>query len=337
MAVFLRELKQAVLGMNSGRSDRSELIARGAWVLATEARALENFSRSLGDSFAAAVELMLNVRGRVVVAGMGKSGHVARKVAATLASTGTPAQFVHPGEASHGDMGMITPDDALLLLSNSGETPELADMIRYTRRFKIPMIGVARNPDSTLIKRSDVGIVLPKAPEVCPNGLAPTTSTTMTLALGDALAVVLMEQRKFSPENYRDLHPGGALGAQLSTVAELMHKGDELPLVAPQTPMSEAILVMSTKGFGALGIIDADGILAGVITDGDLRRNMDGLLDRQAQDVMTADPKTVSPDILASKALGIMDGVITTLFAVDEMGKPLGILHVHDCLRAGVA
>ena len=323
--------------MEDGGSDRAELIARGAWVLATEARAIDDFSRSLGDSFAAAVELMLKVRGRVVVAGMGKSGHVARKVAATLASTGTPAQFVHPGEASHGDMGMITGEDVVLLLSNSGETPELADIIRYTRRFRIPMIGVASNPDSTLIKRAEVGIVLPKAPEVCPNGLAPTTSTTMTMALGDALAVVLMEQRKFSPENYRDLHPGGRLGAQLSTVAELMHSGDELPLVAPDTPMSEAILVMSNKGFGALGIVGADGVLAGVITDGDLRRNMAGLMEREAKDVMTASPKTVSPDILASKALGIMDGVITTLFAVDEAGRPLGILHVHDCLRAGVA
>lgn len=313
------------------------MIASGARVLATEGQALQDFSRVLGDSFVEAVELMLHVRGRVVVAGMGKSGHVARKVAATLASTGTPAQFVHPGEASHGDMGMITTNDVVLLLSNSGETPELADIIRYTRRFGIPMIAVASNADSTLIMRSDVGIVLPKAPEVCPNGLAPTTSTTMTLALGDALAVVLMEQRRFSPESYHDLHPGGRLGAQLSTVGELMHRGDEVPLVQPETQMSDAILVMSSKGFGTLGVVDAGGVLIGVITDGDLRRHMKGLLEQCAKDVMTARPRTVSPDILASKALGIMDGAITTLFAVDGDGRPLGILHVHDCLRAGVA
>ncbi len=316
---------------------RAAIIAAGAEVLATEAAALDAFSRQLGESFAEAVEVMLTVRGRIVVSGMGKSGHVARKVAATLASTGTPAQFVHPGEASHGDMGMITPEDVVLLLSNSGETPELADIIRYTRRFKIPMIGVASNPGSTLLKRSDIAIMLPKAEEACPNGLAPTTSTTMTLALGDALAIALMRQRRFSPERFRDLHPGGKLGAQLQTVADLMHAGAEMPLAPPDMPMSEAILVMSSKGFGTVGIVDGDGRLIGVVTDGDLRRHMEGLLDRVTREVMTAAPKVVAPETLASKALGIMDGSITTLFAVDPQGRPLGILHVHDCLRAGVA
>src|SRR5690606_11664841 len=218
-------------------------------------------------------ETILGARGRVIVSGMGKSGHVARKIAATLASTGTPAHFVHPGEASHGDLGMIAAGDVVVLLSHSGETPELADLIAYTRRFRIPLVGVAGRAESTLIRRADIGLVLPEAGEACPMGLAPTTSTTMTLALGDALAVALMEHRRFTPEDFHGFHPGGRLGARLVTVGELMHRGEEVPLIGPEAPMAEALIEMSRKGFGVVGVVEG-GRLAGIITDGDLRRNM---------------------------------------------------------------
>jgi arabinose-5-phosphate isomerase len=314
------------------------LIAAGARVLRTEAEALRDLSEGLGGSFAAAVEAMLAARGRVIVSGMGKSGHVARKIAATFASTGTPAQFVHPGEASHGDLGMITAGDVVLLLSNSGETPELADLIRYTRRHAIPLIGVAMAEGSTLLRQADIAVLLPRASEACPNGLAPTTSTTMTMALGDAMAVALMERRGFSPENFRAFHPGGTLGARLATVGDLMHRGAAMPLVGPDTPMTEVLLVISSKGFGVAGVVDAGGALAGVITDGDLRRRMDGLLARTASGVMTASPKTIDAGALAAEALGLMQRLkITTLFAVEAGSRrPLGILHIHDCLRAGL-
>jgi len=308
-------------------------------VIEIEAAALQQLAQGLDDSFGAAVSLMLNARGRVILSGMGKSGHIARKIAATLASTGTPAQFVHPAEASHGDLGMLTGDDVLLMLSNSGETPELADMIAYSRRFEIPMIGVASRPGSTLLKQSDVAIVLPQAPEACGTGVVPTTSTTMTLALGDALAVALMEHRRFTPENFREFHPGGKLGAQLSRVADLMHRGDALPLVAGGTPMGEVLLVISQKGFGVAGVVDAQGALVGVITDGDLRRHMEGLLALTAADVMTAAPKTIAPDALAEQAVSVMNHrKITCLFVVDpaQGGAPQGLLHIHDCLRVGL-
>ncbi len=286
-----------------------------------------------------AVETILAARGRVVVSGMGKSGHVARKVAATLASTGTPALFVHPAEASHGDLGMITGEDVVLLLSNSGETPELADLIAYARRFRIPLIGVARDPESTLLRQSDVAMVLPQAPEACSVGLAPTTSTTMTMALGDALAVALMEHRHFTPEDFKGFHPGGRLGARLAKVSDLMHGGDEMPLTTPDTPMGEVLIEMSRKGFGVIGVVDTEGALVGIVTDGDLRRNLDGLLDRTAGAVMTRHPQTIATTALASEALGVMNArKITTLFATDPAAPrvPAGILHVHDCLRAGV-
>lgn len=308
-------------------------------VIEIEAAALQQLAQGLDDSFGAAVSLMLNARGRVILSGMGKSGHIARKIAATLASTGTPAQFVHPAEASHGDLGMLTGDDVLLMLSNSGETPELADMIAYSRRFEIPMIGVASRPGSTLLKQSDVAIVLPQAPEACGTGVVPTTSTTMTLALGDALAVALMEHRRFTPENFREFHPGGKLGAQLSRVADLMHRGDALPLVAGGTPMGDVLLVISQKGFGVAGVVDAQGALVGVITDGDLRRHMEGLLALTAADVMTAAPKTIAPDALAEQAVSVMNHrKITCLFVVDpaQGGAPQGLLHIHDCLRVGL-
>ncbi len=321
------------------RADPARAVATGRRVIATEIEGLARLEATLDGGFAEAVARILAANGRVIVSGMGKSGHVARKIAATLASTGTPALFVHPAEASHGDLGMIARGDVVVLLSNSGETPELADLIAYTRRFGIALIGVAGRAESTLIRAADVRIVLPDAPEACSVGLAPTTSTTMTLALGDALAVALMEARAFTPAAFRDLHPGGRLGARLATVGQLMHSGEETPLIGIEAGMPEALLVMSAKGFGVVGVVDG-GALVGVVTDGDLRRNMDGLLARKVADVMTARPRTVSTEALASEALGIMNGAkITTLFATapEAPGKPAGILHVHDCLRAGVA
>ncbi|MBK5932910.1 arabinose-5-phosphate isomerase [Rhodovulum imhoffii] len=320
--------------------NRETYIAIGRRVLANEADALRRQSEALDDSFADAVQLVLSARGRVIVSGMGKSGHVGRKIAATLASTGTPAHFVHPAEASHGDLGMLTKGDVCLVLSNSGETPELADIIAYTRRFSIPLIGVASRAESTLLRQADVALLLPPAEEACPMNLAPTTSTTMTLALGDALAVALMEYRQFTPEHYREFHPGGKLGARLSKVRDLMHVGADIPLVPTGTPMSDALLVISQRGFGVVGVTDAQGRLAGVVTDGDLRRHMEGLLGRTVDEVMTADPLTITPDDLAEKALGLMNArKITCLFAVapGAAGRPAGILHIHDCLRAGVA
>lgn len=317
---------------------RETFIAIGRRVLTTEAEALTLLAGALDESFAAAVELILGATGRVIVSGMGKSGHVARKIAATFASTGTPAHFVHPAEASHGDLGMLARGDVCLVLSNSGETPELADIIAHTRRFSIPLIGVAGRADSTLLRQSDVALVLPTAEEACPMGLAPTTSTTMTLALGDALAVALMEHRQFTPEHFRAFHPGGKLGARLSKVADLMHRGADLPLVPAGTPMADALLTMSQKSFGVVGVTDAQGRLAGIVTDGDLRRHMSGLLERNVDQVMTPDPLTIGPDALAEKALGVMNGrKITCLFVVGGDGRPQGILHIHDCLRAGVA
>jgi arabinose-5-phosphate isomerase len=308
-------------------------------VIRTEAEGLTQLADGLGGEFAQAVDLMLGARGRVIVSGMGKSGHVARKIAATLASTGTPAQFVHPAEASHGDLGMLTPDDVLLMLSNSGETPELADMIAYSRRFGIPMIGVASRAESTLLKQSDVAITLPRAAEACGTGVVPTTSTTMTLALGDALAVALMEYRQFRPEDFRNFHPGGKLGAQLSRVRDLMHEGDALPLVRDKTPMGDTLLEISRKGFGVVGVTDDAGLLTGIITDGDLRRHMEGLLSLSAGDVMTRNPRTIAPDALAEAAVGVMnERKITCLFVIDPVqpGQTIGLLHIHDCLRVGL-
>ncbi len=316
---------------------KETILATGRRVISREADALHLLAESVGDSFAAAAELMLGAKGRVIVSGMGKSGHIARKIAATLASTGTPASFVHPAEASHGDLGMLTRDDVTLVLSNSGETPELADVISYTRRFSIPMIGIAGVADSTLLRQADVAILLPKAEEVCPMGLAPTTSTTMTLALGDALAIALMEHRNFTAERYRDFHPGGKIGARLSKVGDLMHT--DLPMVAIGTAMSDALLEISQKGFGVVGVAADNGNLVGIVTDGDLRRHMDGLLDLTAEKVMTANPRTIYPDALAEEAVALMnESKITCLFVMDatKSRRAVGILHIHDCLRAGV-
>ncbi|MFZ3580761.1 KpsF/GutQ family sugar-phosphate isomerase [Loktanella sp. DJP18] len=309
----------------------------GRRVILAEATALTALADTLDGSFSAAVGLLLQTRGRVIVSGMGKSGHIARKIAATFASTGTPSHFVHPAEASHGDLGMLTPGDVVIILSNSGETPELADMVAYTRRFGIPLIGVASRADSTLLQQSDIALVLPQLGEACGTGVVPTVSTTMTLALGDALAIALMEHRKFTPENFRDVHPGGKLGARLAKVADLMHTGLELPLVAADAPMGDVLLTISQKGFGVAGIIGDDGTLAGVITDGDLRRHMKGLLDHTAAEVMTRNPTVVQTGALAERAVAIMnDRKITCLFATGPDEKVAGILHIHDCLRAGV-
>jgi arabinose-5-phosphate isomerase len=320
-------------------SNRERTIATGRRVMAIESAALGLFAGQLGDAFVDAVELMLSARGRVIVSGMGKSGHVAHKIAATMASTGTPAQFVHPAEASHGDLGMITGDDVVLVLSNSGETRELADIVAHTRRFAIPLIGVASRSDSTLLKAADIALVLPQAPEACSVGLAPTTSTTLTLALGDALAVALMERRDFTPERFADFHPGGKLGARLVKVSDLMATGDAIPLVAEDAAMPDALLVMTQKGYGVAGTINAQGLLTGVITDGDLRRHMVGLLERTAGEVASTGARTIAPDRLAQEALGLMNTYkITCLFVAEGATptRPVGILHVHDCLRAGV-
>ena len=295
-------------------------------------------AEGLDGSFSDAVELILKARGRVIVSGMGKSGHIGRKIAATFASTGTPAHFVHPAEASHGDLGMLAKGDVALVLSNSGETPELADIVAYTRRFQIPLIGVAGKAGSTLLREADVALLLPKVEEACEKGIVPTTSTTMTLALGDALAIALMEHRDFTPAHLRVFHPGGKLGAQLSKVRDLMHV--DVPLVQAGAKMGDALLTISQKGFGVVGVADHEGRLQGVVTDGDLRRHMEGLLERTADEVMTRDPLTIAPDAMAEEALALMnDRKITCLFVLnpDGNGRAEGILHIHDCLRAGVA
>ena len=292
----------------------------------------------LGASFAAAVDLIRAAQGRVIVTGMGKSGHVGRKIASTFASTGTSAFFVHPGEASHGDLGMIANNDVIIALSWSGETVELKNLTDYSRRFRIGLIAMTANPESTLAKNADVVLALPQAREACPHNMAPTTSSLMQLALGDALAIALLEGRGFTAVDFGLLHPGGKLGAQLKTVAEFMHASDTVPLTPLGTRMSDAIIVMTTKGFGCVGITDPRGLLVGIITDGDLRRHMrNDLLDQRVDDVMTRSPKTVRPDQLISETLELLNSTkVTAVFAV-EGGKPVGIIHIHDLLRAGAA
>ena len=309
-------------------------------VLSTEAAGLHALAASLDERFAAAVDRLAGCTGRIVVSGMGKSGHVARKIAATLASTGTPAMYVHPGEASHGDLGMILPGDAVLALSNSGETAELADLVAHARRFALPLIAITARADSTLANAADVALLLPPAAEACPMGLAPTTSTTMQIALGDALAVALLTRRGFTAADFRQFHPGGRLGARLRRVRELMHDGDALPLADPDMRMDRALVRITEKHFGCLGVTDADGKLVGVMTDGDLRRAMGpDLLSRNVSDIMTRAPRTIGADELAAVALSIMNAParpITALFVVDDDGRPVGILHIHDLLRAGL-
>ena len=317
-------------------------IASALRTLDTEADGVAALAAAMADGmgapFIAAVETIRAARGRVIVTGMGKSGHVARKIAATLASTGTPAFFVHAADASHGDLGMITSDDVILALSWSGETEELKDLINYSRRFRIVLIAVTVNVDSTLGKAADIVLALPATREACPHNLAPTTSSLMQLALGDALAIALMESRGFAAVDFGVFHPRGKLGAALKFVAEIMHPGDAVPRIKRGAPMSEAIVEMSAKGFGCVAVVDAGGKLAGVITDGDLRRHMrSDLLQTPVDAVMTVAPKTVRPDQLASEALQLLNTSKITALIVIEADRPVGIVHFHDLLRAGVA
>lgn len=298
----------------------------------------EALRADLGAPFSNAIATITAAKGRVIVTGIGKSGHVGQKVAATFASTGTPAFFVHPSEASHGDLGMITADDVVLAMSWSGETVELSNIITYSRRFAVPLIAITSRSDSALGKAADIVLELPRAKEACPHGLAPTTSTTMQLAIGDCMALALLEAKGFTANDFKVFHPGGSLGAQLKFVSDLMHRGDRLPLVRVDEPMATALVTMTKMALGCLGVIDGDGRLIGVITDGDLRRNMGpALLNGTAGQVMTARPKTIRSSMLASAALDLLNkSRITALFVVED-GKPIGLVHVHDLLRTGVA
>jgi arabinose-5-phosphate isomerase len=314
-------------------------LAVGRRVIRAEIDGLQQLAEALDGAFSTALDLCADVAGRVIVTGIGKSGHVARKIAATFASTGTPAQFVHPAEASHGDLGMIGAGDVVIALSNSGNSAELGDIVAYSRRFKIPLVAVTGDRRSTLAEAADVVMLLPAAAEACSMGLTPTTSTTMMLALGDALAVALLERKGFSTADFQLFHPGGSIGRKLLRVGDIMHTGDAVPLAGQHTAMSEAILVMTAKSFGCVGVCDNDGRLVGVVTDGDLRRHMDDrLFERTVTQVMHPEPKTIVAAGLAAEALGVMNRFsITALFVVDEAGRPIGFLHMHDCLRAGVA
>jgi len=331
--------------VNAGSPGKDDLAAARR-VLSYASDALIGLSAALDGAFLEAVSTILAAQegsksGRVIVSGMGKSGHIGRKIAATLSSTGTPAYFVHPAEASHGDLGAITADDVILMLSWGGETAELSDLISYAKRFRIPLIGIASNSESTLMQAADVALILPRAPEACPMGLAPTTSTTMMLALGDALAVTLMERKGFSPDQYRDLHPGGSLGRALIRVADLMHTGDALPLARQDSVMRDVLLAMASGRLGCVGVVDDAGALVGIVTDGDVRRHFESDLEsRTAREVMTQGPKIVHPGQLAVEALALMNQKkITQLFVLesgDASRRPVGVLHIHDCLDAGL-
>ncbi|WP_293577482.1 KpsF/GutQ family sugar-phosphate isomerase [Phaeobacter sp.] len=321
-------------------TDAETFLTTARQVILDEAKALQTLAADLDPRFAEAVELILKAKGRVIVSGIGKSGHIGHKIAATLASTGTPAYFVHPAEASHGDLGMLSTEDVVLAISNSGEAPELANLLAFTRRFGIPLIGLSSRMESTLMQEADVHLQIPAIGEACGFGMVPSISTTLTLAMGDALAIALMKHRDFRPENFRAFHPGGKLGAQLSRVRDLMHGVEALPLVTSDTPMSDALIEISQKGFGVAGVVDDADTLVGIITDGDLRRHMDGLLDKTAADVMTADPTTIIADTMAEEAVAVMnDRKITCLFVVQETSaakSAIGLLHIHDCLRVGL-
>ena len=315
-------------------------IASAKRTIDKEVEALRMMENSFDESLTQALDLMQSCKGRVIVTGMGKSGHIARKIAATLASTGTPSFFVHPSEASHGDLGMLTTDDVVIAISNGGESKELADILLYCKRFNIPLIAITKNPDSTLGKNSNLVLRLPNDGEACPLGLAPTSSTTATLVMGDVLAIDLMERKGFSATDYKQRHPGGKLGAILSKVSDLMHAGSEMPLIGEDAIMQDALMEMTAKMLGCVGIVNKEGDLIGIITDGDLRRWMSpGLILEKVSTVMTKNPKTISPDALAVEALKTMNTTgkgITNLFVVDGT-KPIGLIHIHDCLRAGVA
>lgn len=315
-------------------------IASAKRTIDREVEALRMMENQFDENLTKALDMIQETKGRIIVTGMGKSGHIARKIAATLASTGTPSFFVHPAEASHGDLGMVTNDDKIIAISNGGESRELSDILLYAKRYGIPLIAITKIPESTLGKAGDIVLKLPDDGEACPLGLAPTSSTTATLVLGDVLAIALMERKGFTKTDYKQRHPGGKLGAILQKVSDLMHKGDDMPIVNEDTPMQEALLVMTSKMLGCVGIIDNSGKLVGIITDGDLRRWLTSdVLNKKVSEVMTKNPKVVSPDILAAEALNIMNNTgrgITQLFAVQD-GKPVGIIHIHDCLRIGAA
>lgn len=320
----------------------NSIIESARRVIDREIQGLEVLRDMFSDAFVQAVDMILKSKGRVIISGMGKSGHVGQKIAATMASTGTPAFFVHPGEASHGDLGMLTKDDVLIAISNSGESREMADIINYSRRFNIPMIAITSGAESTMAKAADLTLLIPDkktAPEACPLGLAPTTSTTTTLAVGDALAVALIERKGFSVEEFHDRHPGGKLGNVLIRAKDLMVVGEQMPLVLKEEKMSVALVEMTKKSWGCLGVVDENGALVGMITDGDLRRNMGSdLVNKSACEVMTQNPKTVISDILCVEVLRLMnEKKITNLFVVDGQMKPLGLLTMHLLLQAGVA
>ena len=299
---------------------------------------MEAIGNGLGQPFTAAVETIAAAKGRVIITGMGKSGHVSRKIVATLASTGTPAHYVHPAEASHGDLGMVQSDDVIIALSWSGETAELADIIGYSRRFRVPLIALTSNQESTLGRASDICLTLPKAKEACPNGLAPTTSTTIQLALGDALAIALLERRGFTAEHFRVFHPGGKLGARLKLVRDIMHRDERLPVVGIEARMDQAIDEIGRKGFGAVIVVNGDGTLAGIVTDGDLRRNLrPDLATLPVSAIMTKTPRTIAPDALVATALEMEEASRITALIVIENGRPVGLVHYLDLLRAGAA
>lgn len=315
-------------------------LAEARRVLNLEAEALTNLAQSLGDAFKETLDLLMQTKGRVILSGMGKSGHIAHKMASTFSSTGTPAFFVHPSEASHGDLGMITLEDTIMMLSLSGETAELSNMVNYAKRFDIPLIAITCKADSLLSKAARHTLLLPPFSEACPMGLAPTTSTTLMLALGDALAVTLLKRKGFSERDFKNFHPGGRLGQKLLHVFDLMRPYEELPLVSKETLMSEALVIMTEKGFGCIGVLDEKGVLSGIITDGDLRRHMSPtLLSQHAETVMTPSPKTIFSSSFAVEALGLMNRQsITNLFVVEETtGQLVGLLRLHDCLREGLA
>ena len=307
-------------------------------VLQTEADALETLKNNLPDDFSDLVKLILNLNGRVIVSGVGKSGHIGNKIAATLASTGTPAYFVHATEASHGDLGMITEKDLCLLISNSGETSEIFDIVAHARRFSIPVATISSNTESTLVKAANFKLCLPVVEEACPIGMAPTTSTTMMLALGDALAVALMEAKNFNTENFKVLHPGGKLGAKMMMVSQVMHKSDALPLVETQTSMKETLLTMSSRGFGIAAVVNEKDFLVGVITDGDLRRHINDLMSKTAGEIASLSPITVVRETFVVDALKLMqENKITVLIVTSAENKPVGILHIQDLLKVGAA
>lgn len=328
--------------IQDARESTDAHIHEGLRVVAVERAGLEAVSEAIAGplraAFAAAVDALTAISGRAILTGMGKSGHIARKIAATLASTGTAAHFVHPAEASHGDLGMILQGDVVIALSWSGETPELADIITYTRRFGVTLIGITSRHDSALGRASDIKLILPSMPEACPNGLAPTTSTTMQLVMGDALAMAVLTAHGFNAAGFRDLHPGGKLGARLKKASDLMHAGAEVPIAPASATIAEALVEMTSKRFGMTVLVDDSGRLAGVFTDGDLRRALQqGRIDRPVAAVMTSNPAVIAPDLLAQEALKLMnDRQITALLVVQD-DKPVGVLHIHDLLRIGAA